>query len=164
MTLTLVAALGRNGVIGRDGGLPWERTGDLAHFKSLTMGHVLVMGRRTYESIGRPLPGRTSVVVTRQAGWSAPTGVVVCHDLSSALARAAEIDREMFVVGGAEVFAATLSYADRLVLTHVAQAPSGDTWFPDVEWAAWREVSRQRYDGFDIATYDRAVRPSLGPR
>lgn len=154
MTVTLVAAVGRNQVIGRAGGLPWERTGDLAHFKTLTMGHVLVMGRRTYESIGRPLPGRTSVVVTRQPDWSAGDGVVVCPDVESALARAAQLDPEVFVIGGAEVFAATMPVADRLVLTHVAQAPEGDTWFPEVDWSRWREVSRQSYDGFDIAAYD----------
>jgi len=153
VTVTLVAAVGSNGVIGRDGGLPWERTGDLAHFKSLTMGHVLVMGRHTYESIGRPLPGRTSVVVTRQAAWSAPDGVVVCHDVESALVRAAQLDPEVFVIGGQQVFAATLPVADRLVLTHVDQAPQGDTWFPAVDWSRWREESRQSYDGFDIATY-----------
>jgi len=153
VTVTLVAAVGSNGVIGREGGLPWERTGDLAHFKSLTMGHVLVMGRRTYESIGRPLPGRRSVVITRQAAWSAPDAVVACHDVESALARAAQLDPEVFVIGGEQVFAATLPVADRLVLTHVEQAPEGDTWFPAVDWSRWREVSRQSYDGFDIATY-----------
>ncbi|MDQ3104375.1 MAG: dihydrofolate reductase [Actinomycetota bacterium] len=153
MTVTLVAAVGSNGVIGREGGLPWARTGDLAHFKSLTMGHVLVMGRRTYESIGRPLPGRVSIVITRQAAWSGPDGVVGCHDVESALARAAQLDPEVFVIGGEQVFAATLPVADRMVLTHVEQAPDGDTWFPAVDWSRWREVSRQSYEGFEIATY-----------
>jgi len=155
MTVTLVAALGRNGVIGRDGGLPWERTGDLQHFKQLTMGHVLVMGRRTYESIGRPLPGRTTVVVTRQPDWPAPGGVLVAHDTESALARAAAADEEVFVVGGAQVFAATLRPADRLVLTEVDQAPDGDTWFPPVDWSRWRQVGRDPHDGFAIVTYER---------
>jgi len=160
MTVSLVAAVGSNGVIGRAGGLPWARTGDLAHFKALTLGHVLVMGRRTYESIGRPLPGRTTVVVTRQPGWRADSdggaGVLVCPDVESALARAGEVDPEVFVVGGAEVFRATLPLADRLVLTHVHQAPEGDTWFPAVDWTRWREVGREVHAGFDIATYERA--------
>jgi len=155
MTVTLVVAVGDNGVIGRDGGLPWEPTGDLAHFKALTWSHVLVMGRRTYESIGRVLPGRTTVVVTRQPDWPEPAGVLVAHDVGRALARAADVDPEVFVVGGAEVFAATLPLADRLVVTHVRQAPDGDTWFPDIDRDAWREVAREAYAGYDIATYAR---------
>ncbi|CAN5898219.1 dihydrofolate reductase [soil metagenome] len=156
MPVTLVAAVAANGVIGRGGDLPWPRTGDLAHFKALTVGHVLVMGRRTYDSIGRPLPGRTSVVVTRQADWAAPGGVVVCHDVAVALEVAAVIDPEVFVIGGAEVFRVALPLADRLVLTHLPLEPEGDTWFPALDWSAWREVGREVYDGFDIATYERA--------
>jgi len=157
MTLTLVAAVGANGVIGRDGDLPWPRTGDLSHFKALTMGHVLLMGRATYDSIGRPLPGRTTVVVTRRPDWSTD-GVHVAHDLTTAVELAHTFGDEVFVVGGAQVYAGTLPLADRLVITHVEQSPPGDTFFPDVDWSAWREVARQHYDGFSIATYDR-VRP-----
>ncbi len=153
MTVSLVAAVGRNGVIGRDGGLPWERTGDLAHFKALTVDHVLVMGRRTYESIGRPLPRRTTVVVTRQPDWSGAEGVRVAHDIGSALDVAASVDDEVFVVGGAEVYAAALPYADRLVLTEVDQAPEGDTLFPDYDRSAWRETARDEHEGFAIVTY-----------
>lgn len=155
MTLTLVAAVGANGVIGRDGGLPWPRTGDLAHFKALTMGHVLLMGRATYDSIGRPLPGRTTVVLTRQPDWAVP-GVHVADDLSEAVELASSLGAEVFVVGGASVYAGTLPLADRLVITHVEQSPEGDTYFPGVEWDAWMEVARSAYDGFSIATYDRA--------
>ena len=155
MTLTLVAAVGDNGVIGRDGGLPWERTGDLAHFKALTTGHVLLMGRRTYDSIGRPLPDRTSVVVTRQRQWEAPAQVVVCHDVDTAVSAALALDDEVFVIGGAEVYRQTLSRADRLVLTWVHQSPAGDTWFPSVDWDAWQETRREPQPGFDIVTYTR---------
>lgn len=157
MTVALVVAVGANGVIGRDGGLPWGRTGDLPHFKALTMGHVLVMGRRTYESIGHPLPGRTSVVVTRQPDWTAPDGVFVYPDVEAALDKAAEIDPEVFVVGGAQVYESTLPFADRLVVTHVDQSPEGDTYFPEVDCAQWNEVRREAYDGFVIATYDRSA-------
>lgn len=156
MPVSLVAAVAANGVIGRAGDLPWPRTGDLAHFKALTIGHVLVMGRRTYDSIGRPLPGRTSVVITRQADWAAPDGVVVCHDVAVALEIAAVIDPQVFVIGGAEVFRAALPLADRLVLTHLPLTPEGDTWFPALDRSAWRETAREPYDGFDIATYERA--------
>jgi len=154
MTLTLVAAVGGNGVIGRGGDLPWPRTGDLAHFRALTMGHVLLMGRTTYDSIGRPLPGRTTVVLTRQADWSAP-GVRVAHDLESALALTRTLDGEVFVVGGAQLYTATLPIADRLVLTRVEQSPPGDTFFPHVDWSVWQEVSSRPYAGFSIDTYDR---------
>jgi len=149
-----VVAIGRNGVIGRDGGLPWPPTGDLRHFKALTMGHPLVMGRRTYESIGRPLPGRTTLVVTRDPGWAAD-GVVVHHSVDDALAAAGALDETVFVVGGASVYAATLPRADRLVVTWVEQEPAGDTVFPDVDWARWQETAREAHDGFSIVTYDR---------
>lgn len=155
MTVTLVAAVGANGVIGRDGGLPWRLPEDMRHFKALTLGHVLVMGRRTYESIGRPLPGRTTVVVTRQSGWRAAEGVVVCHDLDTALDCAATIDPEVFVVGGAEVFRAAMPRADRVVLTHVHQSPDGDTWFPPLDRSQWKETERTAYDGFTLVDYGR---------
>jgi len=157
MTITLVAAIAKNGVIGRDGGLPWPPTGDLALFKRLTMGHVLVMGRRTYDSIGRPLPGRTTVVVTRQPGW-ATDGVITAGDLESALELASKIDDEVFVVGGAEVYEAALPYADQMVLTHVDQEPRGDRMFPPVDWAEWLKIGLIEHDGFAVATYVRTVR------
>ncbi len=156
MTLTVVVAVGGNGVIGRDGDLPWEPTGDLVHFKQLTMGGVLVMGRRTYDSIGRPLPGRRTVVVTRDRAWS-PEEVHVASDIDGALGVAADLGPEVFVVGGAQVYAQTLGRADRLVVTHVHQSPPGDTYLPQVDWSQWRETERAAHDGFDIVTY---VRPS----
>ena len=155
MTVTLVAAIAANGVIGRDGGLPWRLPADLALVKALTMGHVLVMGRRTYDSIGRPLAGRTTVVVTRQPRWTAE-GVRVVHDVESALETAAAVDKEVFVLGGAEIYAAALPYADRMVLSHVELAPIGDRIFPAIDWSAWREVDRDQHDGFAVATYVRA--------
>ena len=155
MTVTIVVAIGQNGVIGRDGDLPWPRTGDLAHFKALTMGHPLVMGRATYESIGRPLPGRTSIVLTRDPSWTAD-GVEVAADLPAALARGAELDDEIFLVGGAQVYAEALAtgVVDRMVVTHVHLSPDGDAWFPDVDWSTWTETDRVAHDGYDIATYE----------
>ncbi|MGI8615080.1 MAG: dihydrofolate reductase [Nocardioidaceae bacterium] len=155
MTVTLVAAVGADGVIGRDGGLPWHLPGDLAHVKQLTLGHVLVMGRRTYESIGRPLPGRTTIVVTRRADWAAP-GVRVARGVDEALAAGATLDDEVFVLGGASVYAAALPVADHLVLSEVAAAAEGDTYFPPVDWTQWRPVDRRPADGFTVVTYDRA--------
>lgn len=160
MTVTLVVAMGANGVIGVDGGLPWRLPEDLAHFKQLTMGHPMVMGRRTFESIGRALPGRTTIVVTRDHEWSAD-GVEVAPTIEAAIARAQEIDDEVFVVGGAQIYSQVLDagLVDLMCVTRVAAAPIGDTSFPKIDWMQWREVGRIPNGGdpsFDIVTYQRA--------
>jgi dihydrofolate reductase len=164
MTVTLVAAIGENGVIGVDGGLPWRLPEDLAHFRALTMGHPMVMGRTTFESIGRPLPGRTTIVITRNPGWAAE-GVEVAPTLEAALERAHQLDDEVFLVGGAQVYAAALEagLVDQLCVTRVATSPEGDTHFPTIDWEQWREVGRvphgadQAASGpsFDIVIYER---------
>ena len=160
MTVTLVVAIGANGVIGVDGGLPWRLPEDLASFKALTMGHPMVMGRTTFESIGRPLPGRTTIVVTRNPDWSAD-GVEVAPTLEAALERAHELDDEVFLVGGAQVYAQALDagLVDLMCVTRVAASPEGDTSFPKIDWMQWREVGRVPHSGepsFDIVTYQRA--------
>jgi dihydrofolate reductase len=156
VSVTIVAAVARNGVIGVDGGLPWHLPDDLRLFKETTLGHVLVMGRRTYEAIGRPLPQRTTVVVTRSRDWSPQAEeVVVAHGIEGALERAAAIDEQVFVVGGGEVYAAALPHTDRLLLTHVDQEPDGDTTVPDVDWRDWGETARVAGDGWERVTYER---------
>lgn len=152
--VSLVVAIGDNGVIGLDGDMPWPRTGDQVQFKQLTMGHPMIMGRTTYESIGRPLPGRTSIVLTRDPDWTAE-GVEVAADLEHAFGIAAELDDEVFVIGGAQVYAAAIEAGavNRMVVTHVHLKPEGDAWFPDVDWSLWTETSRETYDGYDIADY-----------
>ena len=157
MTVTIVAAVARNGVIGVDGGLPWRLPDDLRRFKELTLGHVLVMGRKTYESIGHPLPGRATIVVTRNPRWDAGVAEVrVVRSVDDAIEAAAAIDPEAFVVGGAQVYAAALPIADRLELTWVDAEPDGDTRFPDVDWDEWHELRREEGDGVAYATYARA--------
>jgi dihydrofolate reductase len=155
MTVTLVVAVGANGVIGVGGGLPWRLPADLAHFKQLTLGHVLVMGRATYESIGRPLPGRTTIVLTREPGWSAD-GVEVAHSLEAAIERAHQLDDEVFLVGGATVYAEALEsgLVDLMCVTRVAASPDGDTFFPDVDWEHWRDVGRIPHAGPDDPSFD----------
>lgn len=165
MTVSLVVAMGANRVIGVDGGLPWRLPEDLAHFKRITFGHPMVMGRATFESIGRPLPGRTTIVVTRDPQWGAE-GVETAASLDAALARAHELDPEVFVVGGAQVYAEALErdLVDVLVVTRVAASPDGDTFFPSIDWERWHEVGRVPHEGehdgarttFDIVTYERA--------
>jgi dihydrofolate reductase len=142
--VTLVAAVADNGVIGADGDIPWRIPADFAHFKALTLGHVLVMGRATYESIGRPLPGRTTIVLTRDPSWTAE-GVLVAADLGTALRLAEGIDEEVFVVGGASVYAEALAVADAQVLTEVHLEPAGDTRYPEFDALAWDEVRRESH-------------------
>jgi dihydrofolate reductase len=158
MSVTLLAAVGANRVIGRDNDLPWRLPEDLAHFKAVTMGHTLVMGRRTFDSIGRPLPGRRTVVVTRQPDWT-HEGVAVAHSLPEALRLAdADGDTEVFVVGGGQVYAEALPVATRLLLTEVEQSPEGDTLFPEVDAADWSETARDQREGFAFVTYQRTWR------
>jgi dihydrofolate reductase len=140
--LTLVAAVADNGVIGNAGDIPWRIPEDFAHFKALTLGHVLVMGRATYDSIGRALPGRTTIVLTRNPDWSAD-GVLVAADLDAALDLAAEIDTEVYVSGGAAVYAEALDRAQAQVLTEVHLSPQGDTRYPDFDRSHWTETQRQ---------------------
>jgi dihydrofolate reductase len=162
MTVTLVAAVAANGVIGAEGGLPWHLPADFAHFKQLTLGHPMIMGRATYESIGRPLPGRTSIVVTRNAEWSAE-GVEVAPNLPAAIERALELDDDVFVIGGGQIYAEALAAGliDLMVITRVGAAPDGDTSFPALDWERWRPVVRIPHaaegerPGFDIVTYER---------
>ncbi|SKB03243.1 dihydrofolate reductase [Aeromicrobium choanae] len=161
MTVTIAVAVGANGVIGFDGGMPWPRTGDMRQFKELTWGHPIVMGRATYASIGRPLPGRTSVVLTRQPDFDpGDPAVIVANDLDTALARARELDDEVFLIGGAAVFDEALArdLVDALVVTHVPLSPPGDTFFGPVDPDRWTETDRQRHAGtpdYEIATYVR---------
>ncbi|WP_267358040.1 MULTISPECIES: dihydrofolate reductase [unclassified Methylobacterium] len=140
--VSLVAAVARNGVIGRDNGLAWHLSSDLKRFKALTMGKPMLMGRRTWDSIGRPLPGRRTLVLTRdRAFWA--EGVEVVHDWESALAAAS--GSELMVVGGAEIYTLTLPQADRLYLTEVAAEPQGDVRFPSFDRARFRETFREAH-------------------
>jgi dihydrofolate reductase len=143
MTLSLIVAVSNNQVIGRNGDLPWRLSSDLKRFKRLTMGHHLLMGRKTYESIGRPLPGRTTVVLTRQVGLEL-AGATIVHNIEEALVTCAT-DDETFVVGGAEIFQATLPWVQRMYVTHVHSDVEGDCYFPDIEWTAWHTVSRESF-------------------
>ncbi|KZC02536.1 dihydrofolate reductase [Methylobacterium radiotolerans] len=139
--VSLVAAVARNGVIGRDNGLAWHLSSDLKRFKALTMGKPMLMGRRTWDSIGRPLPGRRTLVLTRDTGFRAE-GVETVHDWNSALAAAGA---ELMVVGGAEIYALALPHADRLHLTEVEAEPAGDVRFPAFDRARFRETFREAH-------------------
>ena len=155
----LVAAVASNGIIGADGKLPWHLPEDLKHFKSLTLGHPIIMGRKTWQSLGKALPGRENIVVTRRAGYDAP-GAAVANSLEAALALCAG-EPVAFVIGGHRLFVESLPIASGLVLTEIHRDYEGDTSFPELNGSQWRETQRQAHtakDGmrFDFVLYERA--------
>jgi dihydrofolate reductase len=168
--IVLVAAVADNGVIGADNAIPWRMKSDMQRFKAITMNKPMVMGRKTFASLKRPLPGRTHIVVTRDAGFSHP-GVLTCTSFDSALAlaQADALQRgadDIAVIGGVEIFAHFLGLADRLEITEVHAAPKGDTYFPAIDKTAWREVARVRHEAgpddnaaYSYVTYRRRKRP-----
>lgn len=140
--ISVISALAKNRVIGINNTLPWRLPEDLKYFKSLTLGHHILMGRKTYESIGKPLPGRTTVIITRGT-FPAPDGVKIAHSLQEAIDVCGD-DQEIFFVGGAELYAQALPLADRLYLTEIQSEVAGDAWFPAFDKNQWREASRDR--------------------
>lgn len=149
--VTLIVARARNGVIGASGGLPWRLPEDLAFFKRTTMGHPIVMGRKTWESIGRPLPGRRSIVVTRDRNFVA-AGAEVVHSLDEAIQRCADTE-EIFVIGGAQLYAEALSRAERLLMTEIDADFEGDTFLPVTAAADWAETGREHHPANDTRAY-----------
>jgi dihydrofolate reductase len=143
MRISLIAAVATNRVIGHRNRLPWRLPADLQHFKRVTMGKPVVMGRKTWESIGRPLRGRVNIVISRDTALQAE-GCVVVHSVEQALEAAAGAD-EIMIMGGAELYAQALPRADRLYLTEVRADVQGDVWFPDIDRGDWIEVSRERH-------------------
>ncbi|MCL6555474.1 MAG: dihydrofolate reductase [Burkholderiales bacterium] len=141
--ISIIAAMAANRVIGQGNRLPWHLPEDLQHFKALTMGHHIVMGRKTFASIGRVLPGRTTVIVTRKVDYAAP-GCIAVNSIDAALA-ACHGDSEIFFAGGAEVYAQVLPIADRLYLTEIKRDFPGDAYFPVFDPREWREISRERH-------------------
>ena len=150
--VTMIAAVASNGVIGDGLTMPWHISEDLKYFKRTTMGHPMVMGRRTFDAMG-VLPGRRSIVITRQPEWQHPD-VETAHSLAEALALAGPAD-EVFVVGGGEIYREAMPYAARLLITEVAQSPEGSVTFPAIDADDWAETSRQERDGFAWVTYER---------
>ena len=140
MKISIVVAMAANGVIGRDNHLPWHLPADLQHFKQTTMGKPILMGRKTFESIGRPLPGRTNIVITRDEDYTAE-GCVVVHSIEAAM-QAAGAQEEIMVIGGAEFYRQVLPYTDTIYLTRIHADFAGDTFFPELVDSEWREVER----------------------
>lgn len=157
--ISIISALAKNRTIGINNTLPWRLPEDLKYFKALTLGHHILMGRKTWESIGRALPGRTTVIITR-GDYKAPEGVIVANSLQDAI-DACGADDEIFFVGGAQLYAQALPLADRLYLTEIRSEVEGDAWFPEYDRSHWKEVSRDsRIDEaseleYDFVVYDR---------
>lgn len=144
MKLAIIVAAAKNGVIGRNNQLPWHLPQDLKYFKAVTLGKPVIMGRKTYESIGRPLPGRANIVITRSKDWSAVDGVIVTNSFEQALAAAqkvlevdAQAGDEVMVIGGAEIYRSALQFVDRIYLTRVALEPEGDAFFAAISEMDW---------------------------
>jgi dihydrofolate reductase len=152
--IVLVAAVADNGVIGDGADIPWRIPDDLRHFRRVTTGNTVVMGRKTFDSIGRPLPQRTNVVLTRQAGW-AHDGVVVAATLEDAIDKAQAYDGDIMVIGGGQVYAEAMRLADQQILTEVHQSPDGDTHYPAYDAVEWAETKREEHDGYDFLWLER---------
>jgi dihydrofolate reductase len=147
--LSILVAMAQNRVIGKGNALPWRLPSDLKRFKALTMGHPIVMGRKTYESIGKPLPGRTCIIVTRQSGYEVE-GAIVVDSVAEALGACykkttSDTEAESFIIGGTEIFRQTLPLCDRLYITEIQRDFDGDVLFPVFNHDEWREISREKY-------------------
>ncbi|MDF1764623.1 MAG: type 3 dihydrofolate reductase [Oleibacter sp.] len=158
MKLSLMVALAENRVIGRDNQLPWHLPNDLKYFKQTTLGKPVIMGRKTYESIGKPLPGRTNIIITRQTDFHAE-GIKVVNTVEQAQALASSVclidgQKEAMIIGGAEIYGLTLPHCDRLYLTEVHSEVEGDAFFPEFDKDRWQEVSRQDFSADDTNPYD----------
>jgi len=160
--ICLIAALAANRVIGRNNALPWRLPADLKRFKALTTGHPVLMGRKTHESIGRPLPQRRNLIITRNLGYSAP-GCEIVHSLDQAI-DACRADREIFIIGGAELYRESLTRAHCLEFTEIRAEFEGDAWFPEFSLAEWRETAREIHTDeagipfrYDFVRYERIV-------
>ncbi|TLS37549.1 dihydrofolate reductase [Pseudalkalibacillus caeni] len=141
--ISFLVAMDKNRVIGKDNDLPWRLPADLAYFKRLTMGHPIVMGRKTHESIGRALPGRENFVVTRSRDFVAP-GCTILHSVDEIKKMESVRDDEIFIIGGAGLFDETLRFADRLYITEIEEVFEGDTYFPPVDFSNWKTISKEK--------------------
>ena len=150
---TIIVAKAENNVIGNDNQLIWHLSNDLKRFKSLTSGHPIIMGRKTYDSIGRPLPNRTNIVITRNTDWN-PEGILVVHSLHEAIEKGKEIDPNIFIIGGGNIYVQAMDWADALEITEVHHDFEGDTKFLEIDSKIWKEVSREKFSKDDKNEFD----------
>jgi dihydrofolate reductase len=155
--VSIVVAFDDNGIIGDKGRLPWNIPEDLRKFKEITLGKVVIMGRKTYESIGKPLPGRVNIVLTKKKNY-APQGVLVCGDFKESIKKAAEYKKEIFVIGGAEIYKQALKVCEKLYVSHIYGEYKGDTYFPELNWDDWVAGSKEKYENWEFVQYIRCRR------
>ena len=148
MQISLIAAMASNRVIGHKGDIPWKIPGEQKMFKEITMGHTVIMGRKTYESIGRPLAGRTNIVITRQTDYQAP-GCVIAHDLDNALASCSAEENEAFICGGGQLYLQALPMAHKIYLTVLSREVAGDTYFPEISEAEFEMTTSRLIEGVE---------------
>ncbi|MDO8663439.1 MAG: dihydrofolate reductase [Candidatus Wildermuthbacteria bacterium] len=153
MLVSIIVAMGNNRVIGRNNKLPWDLPEDLEHFKKMTLGKPVIMGQRTFESIGKVLPGRTNIILTKDDNFN-QTGCLVAHSLEEALSLAKDA-KEVMICGGSSVYRQFLPLADRMYLTMVEGDYQGDAFFPEFDWSDWQEVERENHDKYSFITLDR---------
>ncbi len=149
--INIIAAMAKNRVIGKDNKLPWHISDDLKNFKKLTSGNVVIMGRKTFESIGKPLPNRVNIVIS--SSMLETDGIIVCHDIPSALEKARSYNKEIFIIGGATIYQQTIPWADRMYLSYVKGDYDGDAFFPQYDESQWRVETREDFPDFDLVTY-----------
>lgn len=152
-TLTIIVAKAENNVIGNENQLIWHLPNDLKHFKNLTSGHPIIMGRKNFESIGKPLPNRTNIVITRNSYWNAE-GVLIANSLDEAIEKAKEFDLEIFIIGGGNIYEQAMNLADVLVVTEVHHSFEGDTKFREIDLNIWKEISREKFGKDEKHTFE----------
>lgn len=163
MKISIIVAKASNNVIGKDNELVWRLSSDLKRFKYLTTGHCIIMGRKTYDSIGKPLPNRTSIVVTKNRDFSLPPGHFVVHSLEEAVQVAIGTGQDLaFIIGGAEIYSQSMEIADELIITEVHADPDGDAFFPEIDQDRWEKISEENFQkdesnqfDFDVVVYKR---------
>lgn len=149
--INIIAAMGKNRVIGKDNKLPWHISDDLKNFKKLTSGNVVVMGRKTFESIGKPLPNRVNIVIS--SSMPETEGIIVCHDIPSALEKARSYNKEIFIIGGATIYQQTIPWADRMYLSYVKGDYDGDAFFPEYDESKWKIDHKEQFTDFEMTVY-----------
>lgn len=159
MSLIIIAAVADNNVIGKDNKLPWHLPEDLRHFRKITQGHTVVMGRKTYESIvnrlKKPLPNRKNVVISRKIDYSVPNGVEIFSSIDEFLSKLNSKKEDIYIIGGASLYKQTLPLAEFMEITHIHEKPSGDAYFPEVDWSRWKVIKREDNKKFSFVTYQK---------
>lgn len=157
MSISIVAAVSKNNVIGRENALPWYLPEDLKHFKELTTGKIVLMGRKTFESVirrlGQPLPNRLNIVITKDSNYKVPSEVIVSNDLSRTIEDYK--DKDLFIIGGGQIFSQTIDKADTLYITHVEFESKGDSFFPEIDPAVWNKVEEEKHENFSFVKYQK---------